>query len=130
MKDLFKHSDKTFVVGDNRSYIAEVPHHLAQKELPRDVECIALFKLESRKANLLTFKHGSGYRTPITGKVLTNTKTGKEICFLNYHETRIMLEAAHYMHGGRRVTHEEMNTLRADDGRTLHQFLKDEAENL
>ena len=127
MKDPFKHADKTFVVGENRSYIAELPHHLAHKGLPSDVARTALFKLDSREGNLLTFKHGVGYRTPISGKVLTNLKTGEEICFLDYRGSRIMLEASHYMHGGRRVSKERLDTLRTDDGRTLRQFLKDEA---
>ena len=105
MKDPFKHTDKTFVVGDNRSYIAELPHHLAHKGLPSDVARTELFKLDSREGNLLTFKHGVRYRTPISGKVLTNLKTGEEICFLDYRGSRIMLEASHYMHGGRKVSH-------------------------
>lgn len=127
MKDPFKHADKTFVVGENRIYIAELPHHLAHKGLPSDVARTEFFKLDSRDGNLLTFKHGVGYRTPISGKVLTNPKTGEEICFIDYSGSRIMLEASHYMHGGRRVSREEMDTLRTDDGRTLRQFLKDEA---
>ena len=127
MKDPFKHADKTFVVGENRSYIAELPHHSAHKGLPSDVARTGLFKLDSREGNLLTFKHGVGYRTPISGKVLTNPKTGEEICFLNYHHSRIMLEASHYMHSGRRVTREELDTLHTEDGRSLRQFLKDEA---
>ena len=127
MKDPFKHADKTFVVGENRSYIAELPHHLAHKGLPGDVARTELFKLDSREGNLLTFKHGVRYRTLISGKVLTNLKTGEEICFLDYRGSRIMLEASHYMHGGRRVSQERLDTLRTDDGRTLRQFLKDEA---
>ena len=127
MKDPFKHAGKTFVVGENRIYIAELPHHLAHKGLPSDVARTGLFKLDSREGNLLTFKHGVGYRTPISGKVLTNLKTGEEICFLDYRGSRIMLEASHYMHGGRKVSQERLDTLRTDDGRTLRQFLKDEA---
>lgn len=127
MKDPFKHADKTFVAGENRVYIAELPHHLAHKGLPSDVARTALFKLDSREGNLLTFKHGVGYRTPISGKVLTNPKTGEEISFLDYRGSRIMLVASHYMHGGRKVSREEMDTLHTEDGRTLHQFLKDEA---
>ena len=127
MINTFKHADKTFVVGENHSYIAELPHHLAHKGLPSDVARTELFQLESREGNLLTFKHGVRYRTPISGKVLTNLKTGEEICFLNYRGSLIMLEASHYMHGGRRVSQERLDTLRTDDGRTLRQYLKDEA---
>ena len=130
MKDPFKHADKTFVVGENRIYIAKLPHHLAHKGLPSDVARTELFKLDSREGNLLTFKHGGGYRTPISGKVLTNPKTGEEICFIDYRGSRIMLEVSHYMHGGRRVSEEKLDTLRTDEGRTLRQFLKDEAAKL
>lgn len=128
MNNPFKHADKTFVAGENRSYIAELPHHLAHKGLPSDVARTALFKLDSREGNLLTFKHGIGYRTPISSKMLTNPKTGEEISFLDYRGSRIMLEASHYMHGGRKVSREEMDTLHTEDGRTLRQFFKDEAE--
>ena len=82
MKDPFKHTDKTFVVGENRSYIAELPHHLAHKGLPSDVARTELFKLDSRKGNHLTFKHGVRYRTPISGKVLTNPKRAKKFASL------------------------------------------------
>ncbi len=127
MKYPFKQADKTFVVGENRSYTAELPHHLAHKGLPCDVACVAFFRLYSREGNLLTFKHGKMGLTLFSGKVLTNPKTGEEICFLNYHHSRIMLEASHYMHSGRRVTREELDTLHTEDGRSLRQFLKDEA---
>ena len=80
-----------------------------------------------KQGNTLHFKTGNRYATSCTGKVLANPKTGEEICFVEYRGSRIMLEASHYMHGGRRVTREEMNTLYTDDGRTLAQFLADEA---
>jgi hypothetical protein len=125
--DMFKHSDKVFVAEDNRNYIGELPHHLAHKGVPRDVSRTGFFKLVGREGSTLQFKTGMKYLTPCQGKVLTNPKTGEEICFVEYRGSRIMLEASHYMHGGRRVTREEMNTLYTDDGRTLGQFLADEA---
>ena len=125
--DMFKHSDKVFVAEDNRNYIGELPHHLAHKGVPRDVSRTGFFKLISREGSTLLFKTGMKYLTPCQGKVLTNPKTGEEICFVEYRGSRIMLEASHYMHGGRRVTREELDTLRTDDGRTLGQFLADEA---
>ena len=124
---MFKHSDKVFVAEDNRNYIGELPHHLAHKGVPRDVSRTGFFKLVGREGSTLLFKTGMKYLTPCQGKVLTNPKTGEEICFVEYRGSRIMLEASHYMHGGRRVTREEMNTLYTDDGRTLGQFLADEA---
>ena len=125
--DMFKHSDKVFVAEDNRNYIGELPHHLAHKGVPRDVSRTGFFKLVGREGSTLQFKTGMKYLTPCQGKVLTNPKTSEEICFVEYRGSRIMLEASHYMHGGRRVTREEMDTLRTDDGRTLAQFLADEA---
>ena len=125
--DMFKHSDKVFVAEDNRNYIGELPHHLAHKGVPKDVSRTGFFKLVGREGSTLLFKTGMKYLTPCQGKVLTNPKTGEEICFVEYRGSRIMLEASHYMHGGRRVTREEMNTLYTDDGRTLGQFLADEA---
>jgi hypothetical protein len=91
------------------------------------VALTGFFKLVGREDSTLQFKTGMKYLTPCQGKVLTNPKTGEEICFVEYRGSRIMLEASHYMHGGRRVTREEMNTLYTDDGRTLAQFLADEA---
>ena len=125
--DMFKHSDKVFVAEDNRNYIGELPHHLAHKGVPRDVSRTGFFKLVGREGSTLQFKTGMKYLTPCQGKVLTNPKTGEEICFVEYRGSRIMLEASRYMHGGRRVTREELDTLRTDDGRTLRQFLADEA---
>ena len=124
---MFKHSDKVFVAEYNRNYIGELPHHLAHKGVPRDVSRTGFFKLVGREGSTLLFKTGMKYLTPCQGKVLTNPKTGEEICFVEYRGSRIMLEASHYMHGGRRVTREEMNTLYTDDGRTLGKFLADEA---
>ena len=124
---MFKHSDKVFVVEDNRNYIGELPHHLAHKGVPKDVSHTGFFKLVGREGSTLLFKTGMKYLTPCQGKVLANPKTGEEICFVEYRGSRIMLEASRYMHGGRRVTREEMDTLRTDDGRTLGQFLADEA---
>ena len=127
MKDPFKHSDKVFVAGEDRVYLGELPHHLAHKNVPRDVARVGMFKLHGREGNMLHFKTSRRYATSCMGKVLTNPKTGEEICFVEYRGSRIMLEASHYMYGGRRVTREEMDTLRTDDGRTLGEFLADEA---
>ena len=125
--DMFKHSDKVFVAEDNRNYIGEWPYHLAHKGVPRDVSRTGFFKLVGREGRTLLFKTGMKYLTPCQGKVLANPKTGEEICFVEYRGSRIMLEASRYMHGGRRVTREELDTLRTDDGRTLGQYLADEA---
>lgn len=100
---------------------------MAHKGVPSDVARTAFFKLVERQGSTLQFKTGMKYLTPCQGKALTNPKTGEEICFVEYRGARIMLEASHYMHGGRRVSEKEMDTLRTDDGRTLRQYLADEA---
>ena len=89
--DMFKHSDKVFVAEDNRNYIGELPHHLAHKGVPKDVSRTGFFKLVGREGSTLQFKTGMKYLTPCQGKVLTNHKTGEEICFVEYRGSRIMI---------------------------------------
>ena len=127
MRDPFKHSDKAFVAGENRVYIGELPPHLAHTGIPKDVARNGLFKLIGREGNILHFKTGTRYATSCSGKVLTSLQTGNEICFVEYRGARIRLDASYYMTGGRKLTQERMDSLRTDDGRTLRQFLADEA---
>ena len=127
MRDPFKHSDKAFVAGVNRVYIGELPPHLAHTGVPRDVARNELFKLIGREGNMLHFKTGTRYATSCSGKVLTSLQTGNEICFVEYRGARIKLDASYYMTGGRKLTKERLDSLRTDDGRTLRQFLADEA---
>lgn len=127
MRDPFKHSDKTFVAGENRIYIGELPSHMARAGVPRDVACKGVFKLTGREGDILHFKTGMGYATSCSGKVLTSLQTGDELCIVEYKGARIRLEASYYMQGGRRITQERMDNLITDDGRTLRQFLADEA---
>ena len=127
MRDPFKHSDKTCVAGENRIYIGELPPHLAHTGVPKDVARNGLFKLIGREGNMLHFKTGTRYATSCSGKVLTSLQTGNEICFVEYRGARIKLDASYYMTGGRKLTKERLDSLRTDDGRTLRQFLADEA---
>lgn len=127
MRDPFKHSDKAFVAGVNRVYIGELPPHLAHTGVPKDVARSGRFQLISREGNMLHFKTGTGYATSCSGKVLTSLQTGNEICFVEYRGARIKLDASYYMTGGRKLTKERLDSLRTDDGRTLRQFLADEA---
>ena len=127
MRDPFKHSDKAFVAGVNRVYIGELPPHLAHTGVPKDVARNGLFKLIGREGNMLHFKTGTRYATSCSGKVLTSLQTGNEICFVEYRGARIKLDASYYMHGGRKLTKGRQDSLRTDDGRTLRQFLADEA---
>lgn len=127
MRDPFKHSDKAFVAGVNRVYIGELPPHLAHTGVPKDVARSGRFQLISREGNMLHFKTGTHYATSCSGKVLTSLQTGNEICFVEYRGARIKLDASYYMTGGRKLTKEDLDSLRTDDGRTLRQFLADEA---
>lgn len=127
MRDPFKHSDKAFVAGVNRVYIGELPPHLAHTGVPKDVARSGRFQLISREGNMLHFKTGTRYATSCSGKVLTSLQTGNEICFVEYRGASIKLDASYYMTGGRKLTKERLDSLRTDDGRTLRQFLADEA---
>ena len=127
MRDPFKHSDKEFVAGVNRVYIGELPPHLVHTGVPKDVARSGRFQLIGREGNMLHFKTGMRYATSCSGKVLTCLQTGNEICFVEYRGARIKLDASYYMTGGRKLTKEDLDSLRTDDGRTLRQFLADEA---
>lgn len=129
MRDPFKHSDKEFVAGVNRVYIGELPPHLAHTGVPKDVARSGRFQLIGREGNMLHFKTGMRYATSCSGKVLTSLQTGNEICFVEYRGARIKLDASYYMTGGRKLTKEDLDSLRTDDGRTLRQFLEDEVGN-
>ena len=129
MRDPFKHSDKEFVAGVNRVYIGELPPHLAHTGVPKDVARSGRFQLIGREGNMLHFKTGMRYATSCSGKVLTSLQTGNEICFVEYKGARIKLDSSYYMTGGRKLTKEDLDSLRTDDGRTLRQFLEDEAGN-
>ena len=108
-------------------YLADLPSHLAHRGVPSDVARTGMFKLVGREGNMLHFKTGTRYATSCSGKVLTSIQTGNEICFVEYRGARIKLDASNYMYGGRRVTQEVLDNFRTDDGRTLRQFLADEA---
>ena len=127
MRDPFKHSDKEFVAGVNRVYIGELPSHLAHTGVPKDVARSGRFQLIGREGNMLHFKTGMRYATSCSGKVLTSLQTGNEICFVEYKGARIKLDASYYMTGGRKLTKEDLDSLRTDDGRTLRLFQADEA---
>lgn len=109
-------------------YLADLPSHLARRGVPSDVARTGMFKLYKRENNELVFKNNKRddhnlYRA----RVLKSLTTGNEVCYIQFRGSRILLDASNYMHGGRRVTQERMDSLRTDDGRTLRQFLADEA---
>lgn len=126
--------EKVFVKEEETStgvwpivYLADLPSHLARRGVPSDVARTGMFKLIGREGNMLHFKTGTRYATSCSGKVLTSLQTGNEICFVEYRGARIKLDASYYMTGGRKLTQERLDSLRTDDGRTLRQFLADEA---
>ena len=126
--------EKVFVKEEETStgvwpivYLADLPPHLAHRGVPSDVARTGMFELIGREGNMLHFKTGTRYATSCSGKVLTSLQTGNEICFVEYRGARIKLDASNYMYGGRRVTQEVWDNFRTDDGRTLRQFLADEA---
>ena len=126
--------EKVFVKEEETStgvwpivYLADLPPHLARRGVPSDVARTGMFKLIGREGNMLHFKTGTRYATSCSGKVLTSLQTGNEICFVEYRGARIKLDASYYMTGGRKLTKEDLDSLRTDDGRTLRQFLADEA---
>jgi hypothetical protein len=127
MKNVFNHSDKVFVAGENLIYHCELPSHLAKTGLPKNVARTELFRLDERNGNTLIFKSGKLYATTYIAKALQNPKTGAEICFVEYNGTRVMLDASKYMHGGRKVSKETLDSAFTADGRTLRQYLADEA---
>ena len=115
-----------FVADDNRDYRAELPPHLAEPGLPKDVARLVFFKLKSRNGNELTFLGDVGYRREYHCKVLKSPITGKEICYVNFRGERLLLEASVYIHAGKPVTDFELDNGRVADGRTLRQYLADE----
>ena len=126
--------EKVFVKEEETStgvwpivYLEDLPSHLAHRGVPSDVARTGMFKLIGREGNMLHFKTGTRYATSCSGKVLTCLQTGNEICFVEYRGARIKLDASYYMTGGRKLTKERLDSLRTDDGRTLRQFLADEA---
>lgn len=127
MKKVFVKEEETSTGVWPMVYLADLPSHLAHRGVPSDVARNGLFKLIGREGNMLHFKTGTRYATSCSGKVLTSLQTGNEICFVEYRGARIKLDASYYMTGGRKLTQERMDPLRTDDGRTLRQFLADEA---
>ena len=127
MKKVFVKEEETSTGVWPIVYLADLPPHLAHRGVPSDVARTGMFKLIGREGNMLHFKTGMRYATSCSGKVLTSLQTGNEICFVEYRGARIKLDASNYMYGGRRVTQEVLDNFRTDDGRTLRQFLADEA---
>ena len=115
-----------FVADEYHHYKAELPPHLAEPGLPKDVARLVFFKLKSRNGNELTFLGDVGYRSEFHTKALKSPSTGKEVCYVTFRGVRLLLEAPAYMCGGRPVTDFELDNGRVADGRTLRQYIADE----
>ena len=133
---------KVFISGENLVYYGELPLHLAKKGVSKNVARTELFRLDERNGNTLIFKSGKLYASTYIAKALQNTKTGGEICFVEYKGTRVMLDASQYFKGGRRISRESLNSnveaerdeqkgdfVKTNDcGTTLKEFLEKKAE--
>ena len=63
------------------------------------------FELKERNGNELTFRHRKKFDLKdYKGKVLTNPKTGDEICFIIFGMDKYMLDAKYYISAGRRLS--------------------------
>ena len=115
------------ITNRGASHIIE---HLKSKNFNLDefIKKIArteLFRLDERNGNTLTFKSGKRYASTYTAKALQNTKTGGEICFVEYNGTRVMLDASQYFKGGRRISRESLNsTVEAEWNEEKQDFVK------
>ena len=118
-----------FVADDNRNrvYQAELPPHLAEPGLPKDVARLAYFELKSRNGNELTFLGDAGYRTEYHCKALKSPTTGKEVCYVTFRGVRLLLEAQVYIRRYSKPITDLLDNGRVADGRTLRQYLADEA---
>ena len=118
-----------FVADDNRIrvYQAELPPHLAEPGLPKDVARLAYFELKSRNGNELTFLGDAGYRTEYHCKALKSPTTGKEVCYVTFRGVRLLLEAQVYIRRYSKPITDLLDNGRVADGRTLRQYLADEA---
>ena len=124
-KNLYHPNDITFKAGENLVYIADLPAHLAHTDLPKNVARYQHFKLVQRSGNELVFKSGTGYATEHRAKALKSPSTGLEICFVNYRGARLLLESTRYIHGGRSITQDDLDTLITYNGLSLREFLKE-----
>ena len=89
---------------------------------------LAYFELKSRNGNELTFLGDAGYRTEYHCKALKNPTTGKEVCYVTFRGVRLLLEAQVYIiRYSKAVSAFVLDNGRVADGRTLRQYLADEA---
>ena len=103
------------------------------------------FELKERNGNELTFRHRKKFDLKdYKGKVLTNPKTGDEICFIIFGMDKYMLNAKYYISAGRPISKEPLDatvegewneekqefTKTAECGITLGEFLEKKAKKI
>ena len=103
------------------------------------------FELKERNGNELTFRHRKKFDLKdYKGKLLTNPKTGDEICFIIFGMDKYMLDAKYYISAGRPISKEPLDatvegewneekqefTKTADSGMALGEFLEKKAKKI
>ena len=103
------------------------------------------FQLKQRNGNEVTFSNRNKFDLKdYKGKVLTNPKTGDEICFIIFGMDKYMLDAKYYISAGRPISKEPLDatvegewneekqefTKTADSGMALGEFLEKKAKKI
>ena len=85
----------------NLAYIIDKPAHKRTAAYDK----WEFFELKERNGNELTFRHRKKFDLKdYKGKVLTNPKTGDEICFITIGINKYMLDAKSFISRGRRLS--------------------------
>ena len=125
----------------NLAYIIDKPAHKRTAAYDK----WEFFELKERNGNELTFRHRKKFDLKdYKGKVLTNPKTGDEICFIIFGMDKYMLNAKYYISAGRPISKETLDatvegvwneekqelTKTAECGMTLGEFLEKKAKKI
>ena len=90
----------------NLAYIIDKPAHKRTAAYDK----WEFFELKERNGNELTFRHRKKFDLKdYKGKVLTNPKTGDEICFIIFGMDKYMLDAKYYISAGRPISKETLD---------------------
>ena len=85
----------------NLAYIIDKPVHRRTAAYDKWM----FFELKGRNGNELIFRHRKKFDLKdYKGKVLTNPKTGDEICFIIFGLNKYMLDAKYFISAGRRLS--------------------------
>ena len=85
----------------NLDYIIDKPAHKRTAAYDK----WEFFELKERNGNELTFRHRKKFDLKdYKGKILTNPKTGDEICFITIGINKYMLDAKSFISRGRRLS--------------------------